>query len=184
MRVVVIRHGERNDAPCIERGFIGQGLELAPLSDIGVKQAESAAQSDLITGAQIIITSPYTRCMQTAAIISRIRNIDLAVEMDLHEWIPDLSFQNKSVDSLKHNNDFNDNRGKYPDGETMPWESIEMMEKRLLCVLKKYADHEKIVMVTHSMLMQQIKPYNHIPFCFFDEFIYDENFKCAGFNDK
>ena len=95
MQVVVMRHGERNDQHCYDRGFIGQGLELAPLTDNGVKQAEEAAKTPLIDGCSIIVSSPYTRCMQTAAIVSRIRNIPLQVEVDLHEWIPDLLFQNK-----------------------------------------------------------------------------------------
>ena len=30
--------------------------------------------------------------MQTAAIISKYRNIDVEVELDLHEWFPDLTY--------------------------------------------------------------------------------------------
>jgi len=40
MEVIVMRHGERDYQPCHDRGFIGQGLELAPLTDNGIKQAE------------------------------------------------------------------------------------------------------------------------------------------------
>ena len=181
MEVVVMRHGERNDQPCYERGFIGQGLELAPLSENGVKQAEEAAYNPLIDGCSVIISSPYTRCMQTAAIVSRIRNLPLKVEVDLHEWIPDLTFQNKKGEAQLYGSDFALNQGKYPEGETRKWESIDMMEKRLLCVLNKYKDQNKIMIVTHGMLMHQIKPYGHIPYCFVDSFIYDENFRCAGF---
>lgn len=39
------------------------------------------------------VSSPYTRALQTAAIISQKTNIDITVEMDLHEWMPDLTFQ-------------------------------------------------------------------------------------------
>lgn len=184
MQVVVMRHGERNDQPCYDRGFIGQGLELAPLTDNGVKQAEEAAKNPLIDGCSIIVSSPYTRCMQTAAIVSRIRNIPLEVEVDLHEWIPDLSFLNKEGEAQSYGNDFALNQGKYPEGETRRWESIDMMEKRLLGVLNKYTDFDKIMIVTHGMLMHQIKPYGHIPYCFVDSFIYDEHFRCAGFHKK
>ena len=163
MEVIVMRHGERNDQPCYDRGFIGQGLELAPLTDNGEKQAEEAAKNPLIDGCSIIVSSPYTRCMQTAAIVSRIRNIPLKVEIDLHEWIPDLSFQNKKGEAQLYGNDFSLNQGKYPEGETRRWESIDMMEKRLLSVLDKYIDYNKIMIVTHGMLMHQIKPYGHIP---------------------
>lgn len=181
MEVVVMRHGERNDQPCYERGFIGQGLELAPLSENGVKQAEEAADNPLIDGCSVIISSPYTRCMQTAAIVSRIRNLPLKVEVDLHEWIPDLTFQNKKGEAQLYGSDFALNQGKYPEGETRKWESIDMMEKRLLSVLNKYKGQNKIMIVTHGMLMHQIKPYGHIPYCFVDSFIYDEHFRCAGF---
>ena len=184
MEVVVMRHGERDYQPCHYRGFIGQGLELAPLTDNGVKQAEEAAKNPLIDGCSIIISSPYTRCMQTAAIVSRIRDIPLNVEIDLHEWIPDLSFQNKPGEGKIYGNEFALNQGRYPEGKTCKWETIEMMEKRLLSVLDKYTDYEKILIVTHGMLMHQIKPYGHIPNCFVDSFIYDENFKCAGFKQK
>ena len=181
MEVVVMRHGERNDQPCYERGFIGQGLELAPLSENGEKQAEEAADNPLIDGCSVIISSPYTRCMQTAAIVSRIRNLPLKVEVDLHEWIPDLTFQNNKGEAQLYGSDFALNQGKYPEGETRKWESIDMMEKRLLSVLNKYKDQNKIMIVTHGMLMHQIKPYGHIPYCFVDSFIYDEHFRCAGF---
>lgn len=184
MEVIVMRHGERNDQPCYDRGFIGQGLELAPLTDNGVKQAEEAAKNPLIEGCSIIVSSPYTRYMQTAAIVSRIRNIPLKVEIDLHEWIPDLSFQNKTGEAQLYGNDFSLNQGRYPEGETPKWESIDMMEKRLLGVLNKYINYNKIMIVTHGMLMHQIKPYGHIPDCFVDSFIYDEHFVCAGFHKK
>lgn len=184
MKVVVIRHGEQDYEPCYTRGFIGQGLELAPLTAKGVKQAEEAAKNELITGSEIIVSSPYTRCMQTAAIISRLRNIPLSVEIDLHEWITDLTFQNKKGEGAVQGDDFSINRGVYPEGETRNWESIEMMEKRLMVVLNKYTKYKKIVILTHGMLMHQIKPYGHIPYCFVDEFVFNENFKFAGYSES
>lgn len=57
---------------------------------------QSSEEITLIDGCSVIVSSPYTRCLQTAAIVSRIRNIPLKVEVDLHEWIPDLLFQNKA----------------------------------------------------------------------------------------
>lgn len=122
--------------------------------------------------------------MQTSAIISRIRNIPLTVEIDLHEWIPDLTFQNKKGEGIMYGDDFSVNKGTYPQGETRKWESIEMMENRLISVLNKYIHFNKIIIVTHGMLMHQIKPYGHIPYCFVDEFIYDNNYKCAGYHNK
>lgn len=181
MKVIVIRHGERNYEPCYERGFIGMGLEMAPLTEIGEKQAEEAAHNELIRGTEIILSSPYTRCMQTSAIISRICNIPLKVEIDLHEWVPDLTYQNKKGDGKELGREFAECKGEWPKGETRKWETVSMMEKRLVSVLSKYCNFNKIIIVTHGMFMHQIKQYSHIPYCFVDEFDYNDSFKCAGF---
>ena len=55
MEVIVMRHGERDYQSCHDRGFIGQGLELAPLTDNGVNQAEEAAPNPLIGGNTLCI---------------------------------------------------------------------------------------------------------------------------------
>lgn len=184
MQVVVMRHGERDDQLCYERGFIGQGLELAPLTANGIKQAEEAAKNHLIDQCSIIVSSPYTRCMQTAAIVSRLRGIPLTVEVDLHEWIPDLTYQNKPGEGKRYAEEFSFYKGVYPKDRVCVWESIEMMEKRLMGVLNRYQNYNKILLVTHGMLMHQFKPYEHIPYCFVDSFLYDESFQFAGFREK
>ena len=51
MKIIFIRHGEPNYLQCDERGFIGQGRDMAPLTDEGVKQAELASKNDLLKGA-------------------------------------------------------------------------------------------------------------------------------------
>lgn len=43
MEIIFIRHGEPDYAPCDERGFIGHGRALAPLSARGVTQAARVA---------------------------------------------------------------------------------------------------------------------------------------------
>ena len=137
-----------------------------------------------MVGAQIIVSSPYTRCLQTAAIISRITGIPLTVEVDLHEWIPDLTFMNKPGEARELGADFKACKGSYPKGETRRWESIDMMSARLIRALKKHSNHDKIIIVTHGMLMHQLKPYGHIPNCYVDELDFDENFKSPGWVDK
>lgn len=54
MKVVFIRHGEPNYLPCDERGFIGQGRELAPLTNQGIQQAEDVAKNSILNGCEII----------------------------------------------------------------------------------------------------------------------------------
>mgnify|MGYP001625292290 CR=1 FL=1 len=80
MEMVLIRHGEPDTAACDSRNFAGQGYELAPLTQKGVAQAKEAAHSPLLQGAQMILSSPYTRALQTAAEISRVTGLEIRVE--------------------------------------------------------------------------------------------------------
>ncbi len=52
----------------------------------------------------IIVSSPYTRALQIAAIISKNRQLNIKIELDLHEWMPDLSFQYSSKEQASKAN--------------------------------------------------------------------------------
>ena len=85
MEIVFIRHGEPDKTEVDKRGFIGQGRDLAPLTELGVEQAEKVSSDPLLKGAQVIVSSPYTRALQTAAIISKnnaIIHIDKIEDME------------------------------------------------------------------------------------------------------
>lgn len=75
------------------RHFIGHGRELAELSEKGIQQAKDVSNNKKLKSAQLILSSPYTRALQTEAIISKNSKLDVRVETDLHEWFPDLTFQ-------------------------------------------------------------------------------------------
>lgn len=74
MKIIFIRHGEPDKTLVDYRGFIGQGRDMAPLTSTGITQAEEASLNPLLKNCQIIISSPYTRALQTAAVISKIRD--------------------------------------------------------------------------------------------------------------
>ena len=95
MKIVFIRHGDPDKSYVDEKGFIGQGRDLAPLSELGMKQANEISYNQALVYGQIILTSPYTRALQTAAIISRNTGLEIKVEVDLHEFIPDKTFRVK-----------------------------------------------------------------------------------------
>lgn len=96
MEVIMIRHGEPDYTPCNDRLFIGHGKDLCPLTDKGIEQAKEVALNPLLAGAQIILSSPYTRALQTAAYIATAVRLDIKVEVDLREWQPDLTFLYKT----------------------------------------------------------------------------------------
>ena len=57
MEMILIRHGEPDYSPCEKRGFIGQGHDLAPLTPQGVAQARAVAESPLLEGAELLVSS-------------------------------------------------------------------------------------------------------------------------------
>lgn len=153
----LVRHGEPDYSFCDERGYIGHGRDLAPLSEKGIAQALKTASDTRIKDAEIIVSSPYTRALQTAAIISQKTNIDIKVEMDLHEWMPDLTFQfSKSEESFELNMDFNKHKGIYPAEEKRRWEDLESLRRRVKKVTDKYAHYNKVIMVCHGMVIRTI----------------------------
>ena len=82
----LVRHGEANYDNLLESGFWGFGRSFAPLSEKGKQQAEITAKDMRLKSAQLIVSSPYTRALQTAQIISRETGLQVEVEIDLHEW--------------------------------------------------------------------------------------------------
>lgn len=158
MKIVFIRHGEPDKSIVDARGFIGQGRDLAPLTELGRQQAAQAADSPLLKGCQLIVASPYTRALQTAAIISRKTGLDLLVETDLHEFIPDKTFQVRSEEENKAlHKDFMRCRGEYPPDETRKWETIPEIIARTKPVLDRYAalGYEKIAVVAHGGVIRR-----------------------------
>lgn len=158
----LVRHGQADYTPCEERGYIGHGKDLAPLSEQGVREAEETAKDIRLMGADIIVASPYTRALQTAAIISRQTGIKLTVEMDFHEWMPDITFQFKTFDEVvKLNEDFNKFKGIYPVGipgeeEQKRWESLTALRQRVKKAADKYAHYDRVIVVCHGMVIRTL----------------------------
>lgn len=125
----LIRHGKPDYSEMMEKGFFGYGRDFAPLSEEGIKQAEATSMDERLKSANIIVPSPYTRALQTAQIISKNTGIDVVVELDLHEWIPDLTNQYKEFEeSIRLSEDFVQCKGVYPPGENKRWETLEDMQ--------------------------------------------------------
>ncbi len=178
MQIVFIRHGEPNYSPCYERGFIGHGKDLASLTDEGIKQAEIVSKSESLCQSEIIISSPYTRALQTAAIVSKNTQLDIIVEIDLHEFLPDKTFQYKGQEEsdILHK-DFLKCLGEYPKGEIRKWETIQEIKNRVMSVMKKYLFYKKIIVVAHGGVIRRFTGVAEVNYCtpyivdFNDDFI-------------
>ena len=85
----LIRHGEVNFELADQRNLVGSTREFVPLTDNGVRQVEQLSRQLLEHRAELILSSPLTRAMQSATIPSRQLNLPMRVEFDLRKWIPD-----------------------------------------------------------------------------------------------
>lgn len=160
----LIRHGEATYQPIDERKFIGHGRDLAPLTPKGIKQIKETAKDIRLKDSDIIISSPYTRALQSSAILSKELGIDIEVEVDLHEWVPDImNFQHKtSEDCFSLCRDFDLHNGIYPKGEIKVWETNENMKRRMNAVLEKYLKYNKVIVVCHEMVISTVKHQKNI----------------------
>lgn len=177
MKVVLIRHGEPRYDEVSKRGYIGQGYDLGKLTDRGVEQAKNVSKSFRLNDAELIISSPYTRALQTAAIISRIRNIELTIENDLHEWMPDKTFRSK-LDVSKAYDEYMGFEGKQTKKKTIDWETYDELKKRTHEALKPYiGKYNKVIVVCHGMVMSTFTNiFDLIEHCGIREIEIDETF--------
>ncbi len=153
----LIRHGEPNYDAVSKIGFFGFGRSFAPLSDKGIKQAEATAEDRRLLDADIIISSPYTRALQTAAIISRKVNKPIIIEPELHEWIADkTNTLSSNSEAVKLSNEFNVYKGVYPENVEMKWETLASVRERMKRVADKYSDYNKVIMVGHGMAFRTL----------------------------
>lgn len=153
----LIRHGQPDYTPIDKRGFPAFGRDLAPLSEEGKRQAAETAKDIRLKQAEIIVSSPYTRALQTAAAISREIGLDIQVEVDLHEWLPDLTYcYNSTEESMQLAQEFTKYRGIYPAGKQLRWETLEHMRQRMQQVADRYAEYRKVILVGHGMSLRTL----------------------------
>ena len=185
-RIVFIRHGEQDYSDVLSRKYIGHGVDLATLTENGIKMVEDISFDNRFDNAELIVSSPYTRTMQTAAIISRNRQLDIRVELDLQEWIPDLSFQLSSEEEiLNAENLCTQYKGECPDDCEVKFEDFTSVFSRAKTALLRYSSYSKIIVVAHSahsVVIRRFVSYPNIPHCGIAEFDFDESCQCTEFD--
>jgi len=177
-----MRHSEPDYSFVMERGYKGHGLDLAQLTENGIQIAENASLDHRLDNTEIIISSPYTRALQTAAILSKNRQLDIKIELGLHEWMPDLSFQYSSKEwAAKATKLSLEYKGICPDDSEIKFENLEDVFNRAKKALLRYSRYKKIIVVTHGIVMRRFAFSPAIPFCGISEIDFDESFSCTEF---
>ncbi|MGI6510050.1 MAG: histidine phosphatase family protein [Erysipelotrichaceae bacterium] len=150
-----IRHGKTDYSEKNTKIYKGFGVNLSKLSELGISQVKKTAKDKRLKKADIIISSPYTRALQTAAILSRELDIDIMIETDLHEWLANKSYIFESDEAEeKAYLEYKSEKGRYPDGEERLWESADCIKKRVLKVLNKYHDYKRVIVVGHGTMIK------------------------------
>lgn len=182
MEIVLIRHAEPDYTPCDRRGFIGQGRGLAPLTPAGRACAERYAKDPALAGCERLVSSPYTRALETAAIFSRAMGLPIDVEVDLHEWLVDKGFRDStSAESVAAAQEFERCGGRYPaDGVTRTWETAAEIAARVVPVFDKYLDMgcRKIAVVSHGMVMRRFTGGSATAYCRPYPILYYKGYPC------
>lgn len=157
MKIYMIRHGVPNYSYVDEHNFIGHGNDLAPLDVNYIKDVINTSKDKRLKNAELIVSSPYTRALQTAAIISKELNLNIIVEPDLREWEPDLSFQYKGKNAHDLFKDYYSCEGIKPSNRKVNWESKEELKNRIEKVINKCKyDYKCVIFVFHQTAMQSI----------------------------
>lgn len=153
----LIRHGEPDYEAVASIGFYGFGRSFAPLTARGVNQAEAVAEDGRLLDAEFIISSPYTRALQTAAIISRKINKEIIIEPELHEWIPDrTNMLSSGEEADRLSREFKKYKGVYPENVEMRWETLASLQGRMKRIADKYEGYRKIIIVGHGMAFRTL----------------------------
>src|SRR6201999_1362728 len=93
--MILIRHGESEFNAVFNRTRIDPGIEDPKLTARGRDQAREAAAEIARTGHPFrrVITSPYTRALETATIVAEALKLPVEVEPIVHEhacWVCDI----------------------------------------------------------------------------------------------
>ncbi len=157
-----VRHGQTDYSERGTKVFQGFGVNLAPLSAVGVRQIEETAKDERLRGASLILSSPYTRAVQTAAILSKALQADIVIETDLHEWKADKTYRWPGEEAAEAaHQEYQACGGRYPDGEERPWETAAEVRERVLAVLRRYASYGDVVIACHGMMIEATTQGHH-----------------------
>lgn len=152
-RLFLIRHAH---APSIGEDGIIRTYPGNPLSEEGIKQAESLAEGIKDSGLESLWTSDALRSIQTAEVISKKTGIPFKVEPLLREFSIG-EIENKHImeakEILKDSPILSGFRKILPDEKFPGGENMMELEKRVVPALRKIleTDHaEKIAVVAHG----------------------------------
>jgi broad specificity phosphatase PhoE len=146
-----MRHGQPDFSGFERLNLTGWPVDIAPLSASGEQEVIKQIPQILEFDPELIVVSPVTRALHTAALLLSEMHTPFRVEFDLRDWLPDLRFQRLSMDELRsRTSEFNSLGGEWPVGENRSWEPASMVRSRVLAVLNRYLRYSRVLAVCHQ----------------------------------
>ncbi len=161
MTIYLMRHGEPTYADTVKLGLRGQGAELGQLTPAGIAQAEAAAKDPRIQDVDLIVSSPYPRALQTAAIVSREIDRPIEVAPGIFEWLPATDYSDMSQKDIYDAwQEYKQSGGVHlPEHRFQKWETHAQLRARVLPWVLPYAqrtDIGKLLIVCHGGVMRAL----------------------------
>jgi broad specificity phosphatase PhoE len=162
-----MRHAETDWQQVNERGWVGLANDFARLTERGRQQAADAARRVAELGPAMLVTSPMTRAMETAAIVGRRIGLDPVVEIDLREWLPDRNMAWSSPEEVQAAyRAMIDSTGAVPAVTAPRWETMSELRRRGLDALRPYvASGRPVVAVCHAVIIHAITGCSQTAYC-------------------
>jgi broad specificity phosphatase PhoE len=159
VQVVLVRHGEVDYAATdrFDPVYRGARGDFAPLTAAGVEQVRATARG-LALADPVIVSSPYTRTVQTAAILACHFGTDFGVDPGLHDWLPvrrgDIGYASDVFTERIAEYRAWKATGDLPAGRT--WETDEEMRARLAAAIQRHRTDAPLVLVTHEGVIRSV----------------------------
>jgi broad specificity phosphatase PhoE len=158
-QIYLVRHGEPDYEPVDTRGWLGMAADSAPLTAVGAKQAQELA--DILSGvmATYIVSSPFTRALQSAAIIGHRLALGVRVDYDLRDWLPDHTGLWRGVADVRAAQaEFEAYGGEWPEGIPRAWEPLSRVRERARAALGRHtmSTDGPVLAITHATVIRAL----------------------------
>jgi len=148
---LLMRHAQPDFSALERLNSAGWPVDIAPLATSGEQQVIGQMSKIIEFNPEVIVASPLTRALHTAALVLAKIDVPFKVEFDLYDWLPDIQYKRLTMDELRaRQNEYNSLKGEWPAGETRPWETVSGMRRRVTDVLRKYEAYSRVLAVFHQ----------------------------------
>jgi broad specificity phosphatase PhoE len=166
-RVFLVRHGavDYGLLTRFEPTYRGPRHDFAPLTSEGVAQVERLIPVLRQRGCRLVISSPYTRTLQTAATLAAGLNCRLKVDLALHDWLPvrdgrEPVCEDTLAEKIAEYDAWKATR-RLPDERT--WETDDEICRRVRSVLDHLHGEQVVTIVTHEAVIKAVCGIDAVP---------------------